>query len=157
MMSDGSVDRAQVNLEAPMAKVDALPGSRSSARRWVRTVSTARRLDNRDTPAAPSLRSVRALPAPCPTVRELGIGFVPYSPLGRGFLTGPLKHAAEYPEDDMRSWDDRWQPGNYGQRRLSRRVRSANAAMPIALSISCAVRSCWRASTRRFSRRSHSP
>ncbi|BBB01221.1 putative oxidoreductase [Actinacidiphila reveromycinica] len=48
-----------------------------------------------------------------PVLRELGIGFVPYSPLGRGFLTGDWKPAAEYPADDMRSWDDRWQPGNY--------------------------------------------
>ncbi|MFI1399345.1 aldo/keto reductase [Streptomyces sp. NPDC020681] len=48
-----------------------------------------------------------------PAVRELGIGFVPYSPLGRGFLTGAAKPAADYPADDMRSWDDRWQPGNY--------------------------------------------
>jgi aryl-alcohol dehydrogenase-like predicted oxidoreductase len=48
-----------------------------------------------------------------PTVRELGIGFVPYSPLGRGFLTGDFKPAAEYPADDMRNWDERWQPGNY--------------------------------------------
>jgi aryl-alcohol dehydrogenase-like predicted oxidoreductase len=48
-----------------------------------------------------------------PTVRELGIGFVPYSPLGRGFLTSTVKPASEYPDDDMRSWDERWQPGNY--------------------------------------------
>jgi aryl-alcohol dehydrogenase-like predicted oxidoreductase len=48
-----------------------------------------------------------------PVLRELGIGFVPYSPLGRGFLTGATKPAAEYPEDDMRSWDARWQPGNF--------------------------------------------
>ena len=48
-----------------------------------------------------------------PAIRELGIGFVPYSPLGRGFLTSEVKPASEYPEDDMRSWDDRWQPGNY--------------------------------------------
>jgi aryl-alcohol dehydrogenase-like predicted oxidoreductase len=48
-----------------------------------------------------------------PAVRELGIGFVPYSPLGRGFLTGDFKPAADYPADDMRAWDERWQPGNY--------------------------------------------
>ena len=48
-----------------------------------------------------------------PAIRELGIGFVPYSPLGRGFLTGATRPAGEYPANDMRSWDDRWQPGNY--------------------------------------------
>jgi aryl-alcohol dehydrogenase-like predicted oxidoreductase len=48
-----------------------------------------------------------------PAIRELGIGFVAYSPLGRGFLTSTVKPAAEYPENDMRSWDERWQPGNY--------------------------------------------
>jgi aryl-alcohol dehydrogenase-like predicted oxidoreductase len=48
-----------------------------------------------------------------PTTRELGIGFVAYSPLGRGFLTGDVKPASEYPEDDMRTTDPRWQPGNY--------------------------------------------
>ena len=48
-----------------------------------------------------------------PAVRELGIGFVPYSPLGRGFLTGDFKPAADYPADDMRGFDERWQPGNY--------------------------------------------
>ncbi len=48
-----------------------------------------------------------------PTIRELGIGFVAYSPLGRGFLTSAVKPAAEYPENDMRRWDERWQPGNY--------------------------------------------
>jgi aryl-alcohol dehydrogenase-like predicted oxidoreductase len=38
-----------------------------------------------------------------PTVRELGIGFVPYSPLGRGFLTGRWKSIDDMPENDTRS------------------------------------------------------
>lgn len=48
-----------------------------------------------------------------PTLRELGIGFVAYSPLGRGFLTGTAKPAGEYPANDMRNTDPRWQPGNF--------------------------------------------
>ena len=48
-----------------------------------------------------------------PVLDELGIGFVPYSPLGRGFLTGTAKPADQYDETDMRSWDARWQPGNF--------------------------------------------
>jgi len=48
-----------------------------------------------------------------PVIRELGIGFVPYSPLGRGFLTSDVKPANEYPDDDMRRWDERWQGENY--------------------------------------------
>jgi aryl-alcohol dehydrogenase-like predicted oxidoreductase len=50
-----------------------------------------------------------------PTTRELGIGFVAYSPLGRGFLTSEVKPASEYGPGDMRSVDERWQPGNYEQ------------------------------------------
>jgi aryl-alcohol dehydrogenase-like predicted oxidoreductase len=38
-----------------------------------------------------------------PTIRELGIGFVAYSPLGRGFLTGAWKSIEDLPEDDTRS------------------------------------------------------
>lgn len=48
-----------------------------------------------------------------PLLRELGIGFVPYSPLGRGFLTGTAKPAGQYEETDMRRTDPRWQPGNF--------------------------------------------
>ena len=38
-----------------------------------------------------------------PALRELGIGFVPYSPLGRGFLTGRFKSIEDMPEEDTRS------------------------------------------------------
>jgi aryl-alcohol dehydrogenase-like predicted oxidoreductase len=48
-----------------------------------------------------------------PGLEELGIGFVAYSPLGRGFLTGTAKPAGEYHPTDMRNTDPRWQPGNY--------------------------------------------
>jgi aryl-alcohol dehydrogenase-like predicted oxidoreductase len=54
-----------------------------------------------------------------PLVRQLGIGFVPYSPLGRGFLTGEIKPAGEYPADDMRSWDERWQGENFTRNRAA--------------------------------------
>jgi aryl-alcohol dehydrogenase-like predicted oxidoreductase len=47
------------------------------------------------------------------TLTELGIGFVPYSRLGRGFLTGTAKPAGEYEETDMRRADPRWQPDNF--------------------------------------------
>ncbi|GAB2530722.1 aldo/keto reductase [Nocardia heshunensis] len=48
-----------------------------------------------------------------PTLDELGIGFVAYSPLGRGFITGAAKPAGEYDPTDMRNVDPRWQPGNF--------------------------------------------
>ena len=48
-----------------------------------------------------------------PTCRELGIGFVPYSPLGRGFLTGQVKRAEEYGTDDVRRNHPRFQAGNF--------------------------------------------
>ena len=50
-----------------------------------------------------------------PAVRELGIGFVAYSPLGRGFLTGAVKPADQYDETDMRRRDPRWQGENFGR------------------------------------------
>lgn len=48
-----------------------------------------------------------------PCVRELGIGFVPYSPLGRGFLTGTARPAEEYPEGDYRRQEPRLQGDNF--------------------------------------------
>jgi aryl-alcohol dehydrogenase-like predicted oxidoreductase len=47
-----------------------------------------------------------------PTVRELGIGFVPYSPLGRGFLTGTIRSLDQLAEDDFRRSQPRFQRGN---------------------------------------------
>src|SRR5882757_7096461 len=63
-----------------------------------------------------------------PVLRELGIGFVPYSPLGRGFLTGQAKPGAEYPEGDMRQWDARYQPGNYEKNQEATRLLGELAA-----------------------------
>jgi aryl-alcohol dehydrogenase-like predicted oxidoreductase len=48
-----------------------------------------------------------------PLLRELGIGLVPFAPLGRGFLTGAVKRAEEYPEDDFRHGDPRYQGANF--------------------------------------------
>jgi aryl-alcohol dehydrogenase-like predicted oxidoreductase len=48
-----------------------------------------------------------------PLLRELGIGLVPFSPLGRGFLTGTAKPAEDYPESDYRRRDPRFQRGNF--------------------------------------------
>jgi aryl-alcohol dehydrogenase-like predicted oxidoreductase len=48
-----------------------------------------------------------------PTVRELGIGFVPYSPLGRGFLTGRFRSFDDLPADDYRRNQPRFQGENF--------------------------------------------
>ena len=48
-----------------------------------------------------------------PALRELGIGLVPFSPLGRGFLTGSAKRADEYGESDFRRNDPRFQAANF--------------------------------------------
>jgi aryl-alcohol dehydrogenase-like predicted oxidoreductase len=45
-----------------------------------------------------------------PTLEELGIGFVPYSPLGRGFLTGTINENTEFPKEDLRSRLPRFTP-----------------------------------------------
>jgi aryl-alcohol dehydrogenase-like predicted oxidoreductase len=48
-----------------------------------------------------------------PTCRELGIGFVPYSPLGRGFLTGRFRRFEDLPADDYRRNQPRFQGDNF--------------------------------------------
>ena len=52
------------------------------------------------------------------TCRELGIGFVAYSPLGRGFLTGQIKRFEDFPPDDYRRQSPRFQGENF-QKNLS--------------------------------------
>lgn len=50
-----------------------------------------------------------------PTCRELGIGFVPYSPLGRGFLTGEIKSFDDLAPDDFRRFSPRFQGENFNK------------------------------------------
>ncbi|HYJ53124.1 MAG TPA: aldo/keto reductase [Allosphingosinicella sp.] len=50
-----------------------------------------------------------------PVCRELGIGFVPYSPLGRGFLTGQFSKLEDLPADDWRRNDPRWSEENFAE------------------------------------------
>jgi len=50
-----------------------------------------------------------------PLLRELGIGFVPYSPLGHGFLTGTIPSVEDLSDDDWRNTNQRFKPGNFEQ------------------------------------------
>src|SRR6202521_4682390 len=62
-----------------------------------------------------------------PLLRELGIGLVPFAPLGRGFLAGSVKRAEEYPEGDFRRNDPRYQGENFDAN-----VRAASSVREIA-------------------------
>jgi aryl-alcohol dehydrogenase-like predicted oxidoreductase len=66
-----------------------------------------------------------------PALDELGIGLVPFSPLGRGFLTGAVKRAEDYPADDFRRNDPRYQGENYDAN-----VAAAQVVRDIATSLS---------------------
>jgi aryl-alcohol dehydrogenase-like predicted oxidoreductase len=69
-----------------------------------------------------------------PVLRELGIGLVPFCPLGRGFLTGEVKRAEEYPEGDFRRTDPRYQGENYDANmaaaRMVHEIAAAKHAKP---------------------------
>src|SRR5438105_2517892 len=62
-----------------------------------------------------------------PLLRELGIGLVPFAPLGRGFLTGSVKPAEEYPESDYRHNDPRYKGENFDAN-----MRAASAVRELA-------------------------
>lgn len=65
-----------------------------------------------------------------PLLRELGIGLVPFAPLGRGFLTGEVKRAEDYPEGDFRRGDPRYQGANFDANvKAAGIVRDAAAAI----------------------------
>ena len=69
-----------------------------------------------------------------PTIRELGIGFVPYSPLGRGVLTGMAQRAEDYPQDDSRRGQPRFQGENYDRNMqlvaVAKAIGAARGATP---------------------------
>lgn len=75
-----------------------------------------------------------------PALRALGIGLVPFSPLGRGFLTGAVKRAEEYPEGDFRRGDPRYQGENFDAnmraaemvREVARSLRATPAQVALA-------------------------
>jgi aryl-alcohol dehydrogenase-like predicted oxidoreductase len=79
-----------------------------------------------------------------PLLRELGIGLVPFSPLGRGFLAGNVKRAEEYPEGDFRRGDPRFQGENFDANMRAagvvREIASAHRATPAQIALAWLLR-----------------
>jgi len=69
-----------------------------------------------------------------PTCRELGIGFVPYSPLGRGFLTGKIMSQTDLPEGDFRKNSPRFQAEN-----LNKNLRILEMLEQLAIKKKCTL------------------
>jgi aryl-alcohol dehydrogenase-like predicted oxidoreductase len=81
-----------------------------------------------------------------PLVRELGIGFVPYSPLGRGFLTGQIRKPEDLAEDDFRRHNPRFQGENF-QRNLElvervEEIAAEKGATPGQLALAWVIAQC---------------
>ena len=74
-----------------------------------------------------------------PTCRELGIGFVPYSPLGRGFLTGQITSRDDLPEGDYRRNDPRYSEENFAANMamvdVVKQVAAAHDASPAQVAL----------------------
>ena len=79
-----------------------------------------------------------------PTLRELGIGLVAFSPLGRGFLAGDAKRAEEYPEGDYRRGDPRFQGENFDANvraaAVVREIASQHGATPAQIALAWLLR-----------------
>ncbi len=74
-----------------------------------------------------------------PVLRELGIGLVPFCPLGRGFLAGGVRRAEDYPEGDFRRGDPRFQGANFDANvraaEVVREVAAAQSATPAQVAL----------------------
>ncbi|MES0050973.1 MULTISPECIES: aldo/keto reductase [unclassified Mesorhizobium] len=74
-----------------------------------------------------------------PLLKKLGIGLVPFAPLGRGFLAGDVKRAEDYPEGDFRRGDPRYQGANYDANVAAaaavQEVASAKGAKPAQIAL----------------------
>jgi aryl-alcohol dehydrogenase-like predicted oxidoreductase len=66
------------------------------------------------------------------TCRRLGVGFVPYSPLGRGFLTGQIRTPADFAPDDFRAHSPRFQGENF-----DRNMALVNKVRDLAANLGC--------------------
>lgn len=75
-----------------------------------------------------------------PTLEELGIGFVPFSPLGKGFLTGAITKDTKFDKDDFRNTVPRFQPehiaANQGLIDLVNAIAKENNATPAQVALS---------------------
>ena len=75
-----------------------------------------------------------------PVLRELGIGFVPYSPVGRGFLTGQIKSMDDFAADDFRRMQPRFSGENFAKNLKLvddvKKIASAHAATPAQVALS---------------------
>jgi len=74
-----------------------------------------------------------------PVLRELGIGLVPFAPLGRGFLAGSAKRSEDYPPDDWRYSDPRFQGANFDANvraaQVVRDIAGRNSATPAQIAL----------------------